>query len=160
MQSSQFEDVKLIKDIPSDYSKDNFVSKVVSNTSNYLIPPTISYTSRNRDTPSEYPISEKVFKIKSQPIENFCAGARKNVHNNNNNINSKLNNFHQDCDVQSIINERRPLKLKVRVPELLDPSRNESFLSVENRCDNIPTDDTSRNYSLNFNNDFSATDFY
>lgn len=133
-------------------------NKVVSNSSNYLIPPTISYTARSRDTSIDYSKSEKGNKLKTSPIKNFCVSDKKDVHSNN--VNHRLNNFHEDYDVQSIINERRPLKLKVNVPEVSNSNRNDNFLIAENRCNNISTDATLKNYSVSFSNDFSTTGLY
>ncbi|XP_043464929.1 voltage-dependent T-type calcium channel subunit alpha-1H isoform X1 [Leptopilina heterotoma] len=134
-------------------------NKVVSNSSNYLIPPTISYSARSRDTSADYLKSEKEIKLKTPPIdENFCISSKKIVHGNN--VNNKPNNFHEDYDVQSIINERRPLKLKVNVSGLSNSNRNDNIPVAESRCNNISNDDNLKNYSVSFSNDFSSSGLY
>lgn len=133
-------------------------NKVVSNSSNYLIPPTISYSARSRDTSSDYLKAEKEIKLKTPPVENFCISTKKFVHGNN--IINKPNNFHEDYDVQSIINERRPLKLKVDVSGFSNSIRNDNIPVAESRCNNISTDDTLKNYSVSFSNDFTSSGLY
>ena len=88
-------------------SEDNFSRKISTNNSNYLTPPIMSYASRSKEISKECQKLEENINLKSL----YDIHVERNMQGERNNLTLKESVDH--FDVQSIINERRPLKLKV-----------------------------------------------
>ena len=118
----------------NDLSADNCSSIVVSNTSNYLFPPTISYTSKGKDISAERQKFEKNISLKTSCAENCRRNSIRNTGDKNTNL--LVKKIGDDFDVQSIINERRPLKLKTNSPQFFDSHSNGHYFVPADKDDN------------------------